>query len=74
MNKQEEKEIEYTNEVMNVLCNVANNVLNSGNINSIEGKQKMYAIASFLEFIKAGADVTTETIDSDTVSFIINIK
>ncbi len=54
MNKQEEKEIEYTNEVMNVLCNVANNVLNSGNINSIEGKQKMYAIASFLEFIKAG--------------------
>ena len=49
MNKQEEKEIEYTNEVMNVLCNVANNVLNSGNINSIEGKQKMYAIASFLE-------------------------
>lgn len=74
MNQNEEKEREYTNEVINVLCNVADNVLNSGNINSIEGKQKMCAVASFLEFIKAGADITTETKDSNTVSFIINMK
>ena len=70
-NAEEEK---YINEAINLLCDVADKIINSGNINSIEGKQKMYAIASFLEFIKAGADITTETIDSNTVSFIINMK
>lgn len=74
MNYNEEKEKQYVNEIMNVLCNITDNILNSDILNSIENKQKMYAIASFLEFIKAGADVTTETIDSNTISFIINMK
>ena len=74
MNYNEEKEKQYVNEIMNVLCNVTDNVLNANGLNSAENKQKMYAIASFLEFIKAGANVTTETIDSNTISFIINMK
>lgn len=74
MNYNEEKEKQYVNEIMNILCNVTDNILNSNNLNIIKNKQKMYAIASFLEFIKAGADVTTETIDSNTISFIINMK
>lgn len=72
MRNTEEKK--YINEAMNLLCDVADKIINSGSINSIEGKQKMYAIASFLEFIKAGADITTETKNSNTVAFIINMK
>lgn len=67
-------EEEYINETMDALCSIVSNILNSGNLNNIENKQKMYATASFLEFIKAGADVTTETKNSNTVAFIINMK
>lgn len=74
MNFDEEKEIEYMNESINVLCDIADRILNSGNINSVSAKQKMCAVASFLEFVKAGADITAETKDSNSVSFIINMK
>lgn len=72
MNNNEEKIT--INEVVSLLCNYTEKIINSGSITSVEGKQKIYAIVSFLEFIKAGADITTETIDSNTVSFIINMK
>ena len=72
MNNNEEKIT--INEVVSLLCNYTEKIINSGSITSVEDKQKIYAIVSFLEFIKAGADITTETIDSNTVSFIINMK
>ena len=74
MNYSIEKEKQYINKKIDELCNIVNNVMSTNDLSNIENKQKMYAILSFLEFIKAGADITPKPIDSNSVSFIVNMK
>lgn len=74
MDDYNQKEILYVNDTIKTLCDIMDKVLKSGNINTIESKQKLCAISSFLEFLKAGADVTTETLENNMLAFIINMK
>lgn len=74
MDDYEQKEKQYVNDTIKTLCDIMDKVLNSGDINTITGKQKLCAISSFLEFLRAGADVTTETLENNMLAFIINMK
>lgn len=68
------EETEYFDKALQMLCNSINQIMESKKINSTEHKQKMYAVASFLEFIKAGADINVETQKDNKISFIFNLK
>ena len=68
------EEIEYFDKTLQMFCYLANQVMNSSEISSVKYKQKMCAITSFLEFIKAGADISVENKTDDKVTFNICLK
>lgn len=70
----ETDQTEYFEKTLQTLCYLTSQIMQSNKINSTEYKQKIFALASFLEFIKAGADVSVETRNDNKINFVINLK
>jgi hypothetical protein len=65
---------EDLNEVLEFLCESVKRVIDSEKIEDIKCKQKIYCISSFLEFIKAGADIKVLPFEDGKATFEIYTK
>lgn len=74
MKTDQAEETEYFEKTLQVLCESMNKKIYSNQINSVRYKQKILALASFLEFIKAGANVSVETQEDNKITFIIGLE
>lgn len=62
------------NKVLTVLCSELDKIITSNVFDSTVNKQKISAISSFLEFIKAGADISVLPIDDNKATYIVEMK
>lgn len=60
--------------LINFLCNNLQSIISKEVIQEKRYKQKLYAVSSFLEFIKAGASVSVLPVENGKVMFVIDMK
>ena len=61
-------------EFLNILCSAADDFIDKNDQSDLLINKKIFAISSFLEFLKAGADVDTFPIEGNDVTFVIKLK
>lgn len=59
--------------ILSILCEGVGRAIDENKIIEVKYKQKLLAISSFLEFIKAGAQVKMELSEEGKPIFIINM-
>lgn len=67
------EELSYKN-TLNQVCTTLDLAIENSNIQSKELRQKLFALSSFAEFLKAGADVETNGINNNVAEFKIILK
>ncbi|MBQ7140219.1 MAG: hypothetical protein IJO32_01795 [Bacilli bacterium] len=67
-------ENEKFTEYLSHLCKNIDSVIEKDIYKEYAIKQKLYALSSFIEFLKAGASLDVLPIENEKVTFIINIE
>lgn len=66
------KSKEFDN-LLNILCAGVDDFIDKNNLEKLDCHKKIFAIASFLEFIRMGADVTVLPLQGKEATFIIKL-
>ena len=67
------EELSYKN-TLNQVCTTLDLAIENSNIQNKELRQKLFALSSFPEFLKSGADVETNGINNNVAEFKIILK
>ena len=59
--------------ILNILCEGVERAIDENKIIELEYKQKLLAMSSFLEFIKAGAQIKMEVNEEGKPTFVVNM-
>ncbi len=68
------REKEEFNNVLESLCSGLDTIIDKEIFQELEYKQKLYAISSFLEFIKTGAEIKVLPFEDNKATFILITK